>query len=167
MPTKNDALCYHALDDWSKVVGPYVECSLKDHLFYFDPEAPWLFEFDEFEAQLRPLSLQEIAELSIDPFAPIGDGIPMLKPEAFLWLLPVLLRFATCSEEPIYSCGVINHLLQDVMPMPIWRQIKQEVSRETLDCMHEYAKHCCRLGWEGTTERRVQKRLAACAEAFG
>lgn len=156
----------NALDEWSTLVRPRVRPAIKTHLFFYDETRPSLFEYRDLEDQLRRASLQEVAAMPVNTFGAIGDDIPMLKPEAFLWLLPVLLQFGSRSAEPIYASSVIDRFLQEIAPMSVWPQIQRELSRRTVDCMHEYAKQCCRLGWEGTTERRVQERLNACEEVF-
>src|SRR4051794_25774611 len=97
----------NVLREWTDVLQPVSLAVIENGLFYQDDETK------ELESTLR-VSLREIDALPIQFFGAIGDLIALLKPEAALWLLPILLRFGSVSEDSIYARSVVNKLRQDI-----------------------------------------------------
>lgn len=154
-----DTAWQRALEDWAHVVHPFVQAVIDNGMFARDD--PWCFEYRGLDNTLQRANLPEIDALPDLPFGPIGDGVSVLKAEACLWLLPVLVRFASVSEETIYAASVIDALRNKVCLLPAWPQIKRRLSNSTRTLVCEIAVECCKLGWQ---DERAAKRSAECRD---
>ena len=110
------------------------------------------------------MTLQEIDTWPLESFGSTGDRICVLRPEASLWLLPILLRFASVSEEPVYATSIIDALRQKISKLASWPEIKRMISPGTRDRLNELARVCCDLGWHD--KKRAKRRMAECKEVF-
>ena len=154
-----DVTWQNVLEDWAHVVHPFVQAVIDNGMFPRDD--PWCFEYRGLDNRLQQASLQEIDAFLPDlPFGSTGSGISVLKPEASLWLLPVLLRFGSVSEDSTYATSVVDVLRQKICRLETWPEIKSRLSDSTRTSICEIALECCKLGWQD--ERRVAKRGAEC-----
>jgi hypothetical protein len=123
---------------------------------------PWCDDYRGLNEKMRHATLQEIDAFPFDSFGAIGDVICVLKPEASVWLLPILLRFGSVSQEPIYARSVIDALRQEISKIAKWSDTKRMISPNTRDRLYELARACCELGWQD--EKRALKRAMECKE---
>jgi hypothetical protein len=149
------------LREWTSAAMPLIEGAISDGFFLNDP---WSDEYHDLNEKFMGASPQEIDAWKNNPFGPIGDVIPVLKPAAALWLMPIMLKRGATTDESILAMAAVNALRQRVSKMPSWTAIIRTLSPETRHCLSQLALSCCRHGWHD--EKRVAKRKDECRRIF-
>ena len=158
-----DFTWHNVLEDWANAVQPFAQIVVEHGVF---PRNDYSYcEYPELNDILKRATLQEIDALPIDSFGVIGDVICALETEAAAWLLPILLRFGSVSQDSIYERQVINVLRQRISKLATWPEIKRIILPVTRDRLYALALLCCELGWH-YDEKRVIKRSAECKDIF-
>jgi hypothetical protein len=158
-----DFTWHKVLEDWANAVQPFAQIVVENGVFARDGYSR--FEYPELNDKLQRATLQEIDASPIDSFGVIGDAICVMETEAAAWLLPILLRFGSVSQEDIYARSVINVLRQRISKLATWPDIKRIILPVTRDRLYALALLCCELGWQHD-EKRVIKRTAECKDIF-